>query len=64
MEAREALLRIKDVIEHYGDEKVKHSFYLEFNRRLLVLRLIEEYNPKRKYHHRFRGSAVNSELCA
>ncbi|MEM2046016.1 MAG: hypothetical protein QXO20_07575 [Candidatus Bathyarchaeia archaeon] len=46
MEAREALLRIKDVIEHYGDEKVKHSFYLEFNRRLLVLRLIEEYNRK------------------
>ncbi|MEM0245046.1 MAG: methyltransferase domain-containing protein [Zestosphaera sp.] len=46
MDAREALLRIKDVIEHYGDEKVKHSFYLEFGRRLLVLQLVEEYCQK------------------
>lgn len=34
MKAKEALLNIKDVIESYGDEKVRHSFYLEFNRRL------------------------------
>jgi len=46
MKAIEALLNIKDVIETHGDEKVKHSFYVEFHRRLLVLRLVEEYCQK------------------
>lgn len=42
MDAEEALLRIRDIIEKYGDERVRNSFFLEFHRRLLVLRLIEE----------------------
>ncbi|MEM3680059.1 MAG: class I SAM-dependent methyltransferase [Metallosphaera sp.] len=42
MKAKEALLGIKGVIESYGDEKVRRSFYFEFNRRLLVLQLIQE----------------------
>jgi len=43
MDAEEALLCIRDTIESYGDEKVKHTFYLEFHRRLLTLQLIREY---------------------
>lgn len=46
MKAKEALLNIKDVVKSYGDEKVRHSFYLEFNRRLLVLQLTQEYCQK------------------
>lgn len=43
MNAKEHLLCIRDAIEKYCDEKVKHSFYLEFNRRLLVLQMVQEY---------------------
>jgi SAM-dependent methyltransferase len=47
MKAKEALLHIGDVLEKsYRDEKVKHSFYLEFSRRLLVTQLVERYAPK------------------
>lgn len=42
MNSREALLHVKNIVESYGDEKVKQSFYLEFNRRLLVLKHVEE----------------------
>jgi len=42
----EALLNIKDFIENYKDEKVRHSFYLEFSRRLLVLQLVKKYVSK------------------
>jgi len=42
MKPEEALLNLRDFIEGFGDEKVKHSFYIEFHRRLLVLRLVEE----------------------
>ena len=45
MRSEEALLRLRDFIESCGDEKVRHSFYLEFNRRLLVLQLVEKYCP-------------------
>ncbi|MEM1510758.1 MAG: class I SAM-dependent methyltransferase [Sulfolobales archaeon] len=43
MKAKEALLNIRDIIESYGDERVRRSFSLEFHRRLLVLQLIQEY---------------------
>jgi len=39
----EALLRVGEVVETLGDEKVKHSYYLEFHRRLQVLQLVSEY---------------------
>jgi len=43
MKAKEALLHIRDAIESYGDERVRRSFYLEFQRRLSVLQLVQEY---------------------
>ena len=43
MNAREALLSVKEVIEGFGDHKVVHSYYLEFGRRLEILRLVERY---------------------
>jgi SAM-dependent methyltransferase len=46
MKAIEALLYIKEFLENYSDEKVKHSFYLEFSRRLLLLQLVEKYASK------------------
>jgi len=46
MKPEEALLNLRDFIEGFGDEKVRHSFYLEFSRRKLLLSLVEEYVPK------------------
>jgi len=46
MKPEEALLNLRDFIERFGDERVRHSFYLEFSRRRLLLSLIEEYVPK------------------
>jgi len=43
MNAREALLSAKEVIEKLGDWKALGSFYVEFGRRLEVLRLVERY---------------------
>ncbi|MCC6055197.1 MAG: class I SAM-dependent methyltransferase [Desulfurococcaceae archaeon] len=43
MNAREALLIVKEVVERSGDSKVVHSYYLEFGRRLEVLKLVDEY---------------------
>jgi 2-polyprenyl-3-methyl-5-hydroxy-6-metoxy-1,4-benzoquinol methylase len=43
MNAREALLSVKEVIKNFGDHKAIGSYYLEFSRRLEVLRLAEEY---------------------
>jgi 2-polyprenyl-3-methyl-5-hydroxy-6-metoxy-1,4-benzoquinol methylase len=43
MNARDALLSVEEVIRALGNEKVIYSFYLEFGRRLEVLRLVEEY---------------------
>ncbi len=43
MNAREALLSVKEVVERFGDSRAVHSYYLEFGRRLEVLRLVEEY---------------------
>jgi len=40
---REALLRVREVVESFGDGRVKHSYYLEFHRRLQVLELVSEY---------------------
>jgi SAM-dependent methyltransferase len=41
MDSREALLSVKEVIERFGDSRAVHSYYLEFGRRLEVLKLIE-----------------------
>jgi predicted RNA methylase len=43
MDSREALLSVKEVIERFGDSRAVHSYYLEFGRRLEVLKLIEGY---------------------
>jgi 2-polyprenyl-3-methyl-5-hydroxy-6-metoxy-1,4-benzoquinol methylase len=43
MNAREALLSVKEVVEKFGDSKAVHSYYLEFGRRLEVLKLVEEH---------------------
>ncbi|MCL7399845.1 MAG: methyltransferase domain-containing protein [Desulfurococcales archaeon] len=43
MNTREALLSVKEIIERFGDSKAVHSYYVEFSRRLEVLKLIEEY---------------------
>jgi len=40
---REALLRVREVVEVLGDGRVKHSYYPEFHRRLQVLELVSEY---------------------
>jgi 2-polyprenyl-3-methyl-5-hydroxy-6-metoxy-1,4-benzoquinol methylase len=46
MNAEEALLSVKEVVERFGDSKAVHSYYLEFGRRLEVLKLVEEYCRK------------------
>jgi len=46
MNAEEALLSVKEVVERFGDSKAVHSYYLEFGRRLEVLKLVEEINTK------------------
>jgi hypothetical protein len=43
MNAREALLSVKEIVERFGDLRIILSYYLEFGRRLEVLKLIEEY---------------------
>jgi SAM-dependent methyltransferase len=43
MDSREALPSVKEVIERFGDSRAVHSYYLEFGRRLEVLKLIERY---------------------
>jgi SAM-dependent methyltransferase len=43
MDSREALLSVKEIVERFGDSRAVHSYYLEFGRRLEVLKLIEEY---------------------
>jgi 2-polyprenyl-3-methyl-5-hydroxy-6-metoxy-1,4-benzoquinol methylase len=43
MNAREALLSVKEVVERFGDSRAVHSYYLEFGRRLEVLKLVEKY---------------------
>jgi len=41
--AREALLSIKEIVERFGDSRAVHSYYFEFGRRLEVLKLVEEH---------------------
>jgi SAM-dependent methyltransferase len=41
--AREALLSVEGVLRKLGDSKALGSFYLEFGRRLEVLKLVERY---------------------
>jgi len=43
MNAREALLSVKEIVERFGDSRAVHSYYFEFGRRLEVLKLVEEY---------------------
>jgi len=43
MNAKEALLKIRSIVEKFGDERTIHSFYLEFGRRLEVLKHVEEH---------------------
>jgi len=46
MSAEKALLGTREIIEKFGDLKAVYSFYIEFRRRLEVLRLVEAYcNP-------------------
>jgi len=42
-ETAEALLYVKEVVRKFGDRKTTHSFYLEFRRRLEVLKLVKAY---------------------
>jgi len=44
--AKQALLYIKEFLENYRDEKVKHGFYLGFSRGLLAAQLVERYISK------------------
>jgi 2-polyprenyl-3-methyl-5-hydroxy-6-metoxy-1,4-benzoquinol methylase len=43
MNAREALLSVVEVVKNFGDQKAIGSYYLEFSRRLEVLRHVEEH---------------------
>jgi len=43
MRAEEALRSVEDIVKRLGDGKVIGSYYLEFSRRLEVLRLVEKY---------------------
>jgi len=43
MSAEEALLNVKEIVKSLGDQKVISSFYMEFSRRLEVLKLVEMY---------------------
>jgi 2-polyprenyl-3-methyl-5-hydroxy-6-metoxy-1,4-benzoquinol methylase len=43
MNARDALLSIEELVKSFRDQKVVYSFYLEFGRRLEILRLVERY---------------------
>jgi len=43
MTPKTILLKIKDVVETFGDGRVKYSYHIEFHRRLQVLELIAEY---------------------
>jgi len=46
MSAEKALLSVKEVVRLFGDQKAVHSFYIEFRRRLEVLKLVKAYcNP-------------------
>ena len=38
-----ALLYVKEIVKKFGDRKAIHSFYLEFGRRLEVLKLVKAY---------------------
>jgi 2-polyprenyl-3-methyl-5-hydroxy-6-metoxy-1,4-benzoquinol methylase len=43
MNAREALLSVKKIVERFGDSRTVRSYYFEFGRRLEVLKLVEEH---------------------
>jgi hypothetical protein len=43
MLAEETLRSVEYIVKRLGDEKVIGSYYLEFSRRLEVLRLVEKY---------------------
>ena len=43
MNAREALLSVEKIVREHGDSKALNSYFLEFGRRLEVLRLVERY---------------------
>ena len=46
MSAEKALLSVREVVELFGDQKAVSSFYIEFRRRLEILKLVEAYcNP-------------------
>jgi hypothetical protein len=64
MNAREALLSVKEVIEGFGDHKVVHSYYLEFGRRLEILRLVERYCKTGFYSIRCWCTALYNLMCS
>jgi hypothetical protein len=48
MNARKALLSVKEVVERFGDSRAVHSCYLEFGRRLEVYELENRFKPPAK----------------
>ena len=66
MNAKEALLSVKEVVERFGDSRAVHSYYLEFGRRFKVLKLVEEYCRKGStvLDPGFRCIALYSLLCS
>jgi len=55
MNTRDALLSGKKIVEKFCDSKIVHSYYVEFGRRLEILKLVEE--------HCKQGSAVFGSRC-
>jgi len=46
MSAEKALLSVRETVKLFEDQKAVHSFYIEFRRRLEVLKLVEAHcNP-------------------
>jgi len=43
MNVKDVLLSVNDIIKSFGDQKVISSYYLEFRRRLEVLKLVETH---------------------
>ena len=43
MNTRESLLSVKEIVERFGDSKAVHSYYIEFGRRLEILKHVQEY---------------------
>jgi hypothetical protein len=58
MNAKDVLLGVKEVAKSAGDQKAIYSSYLEFSRRLEVLRLIKERRMIVRHGVRLRAFAM------